>query len=134
MTDSFARTLRCFGDLVPEGRFLAGLAARDVDVLLRGEMFMTEREAGSVIAATRVGAEPVKDGVWLLRGDKWFCSDPDADLAMVLARIPKGPPGIKGVATRSASPGTWTSSARAPWRAGRSGWRGDMGLFRGRGG
>ena len=59
---------------------------------------MTEREAGSDVGATRVQAEPASDGTWRLHGDKWFCSNPDADLAMVLARVPDGPPGIKGVA------------------------------------
>ena len=98
MTDSLARTLRRFGDPALVERFLPGLAARDVDALLQGAMFMTERESGSDVGATRVRAEPAKDGTWRLLGDKWFCSNPDADLAMVLARIPEGPPGIKGVA------------------------------------
>jgi alkylation response protein AidB-like acyl-CoA dehydrogenase len=98
MTDSLARTLRRFGDPALVGRFLPGLAARDIDALLQGAMFMTEREAGSDVGATRVRADPAEDGTWRLHGDKWFCSNPDADLAMVLARIPDGPPGIRGVA------------------------------------
>ena len=32
-----------------------------------------------------------------LHGDKWFCSNPDAALAMVLARIEGAPAGMKGV-------------------------------------
>ncbi|MCF3999248.1 acyl-CoA dehydrogenase family protein, partial [Pseudomonas aeruginosa] len=36
-------------------------------------------------------------GEWKLYGDKWFCSNPDADLAMVLARPEGAPEGMKGV-------------------------------------
>jgi acyl-CoA dehydrogenase len=42
------------------------------------------------------GAEPGRDG-YRLWGDKWFCSNPDADLAMVLARIDGAPAGLAGV-------------------------------------
>jgi hypothetical protein len=38
------------------------------------------------------------EDVWRLYGDKWFCSNADADLAMVLARPDDAPPGIKGLA------------------------------------
>ena len=34
---------------------------------------------------------------WRLYGDKWFCSNADADLAMVLARADDAPPGINGL-------------------------------------
>jgi alkylation response protein AidB-like acyl-CoA dehydrogenase len=36
--------------------------------------------------------------MWALTGDKWFCSNADAELAMVLARPVGAPGGIKGVA------------------------------------
>ena len=49
-------------------------------------MFMTEQGAGSDVAATATRAEPSNEQTWRLWGDKWFCSNPDADLAMVLAR------------------------------------------------
>jgi hypothetical protein len=34
---------------------------------------------------------------WLLRGDKWFCSNADADLALVLARPEGAPAGTAGL-------------------------------------
>src|SRR3546814_6570690 len=49
-------------------------------------MFMTEQGAGSDVSATATRAEPHGDGRWRLYGDKWFCSNPDAGFAMVLAR------------------------------------------------
>lgn len=99
MTDSLTRTLRKFGapDLVQ--RYLADLTTQDLDALSQGAMFMTEQGAGSDVAATATLAVPDDDTgqVWRLHGDKWFCSNPDAALAMVLARTQGGPAGMKGV-------------------------------------
>jgi alkylation response protein AidB-like acyl-CoA dehydrogenase len=97
MTDSLARTLRKFGDPGLVARYLPALTATDLDALRQGAMFMTEQGAGSDIAATAVLAEPHPDGTWRLTGDKWFCSNPDAGVALVLARRAGGPPGLRGV-------------------------------------
>jgi alkylation response protein AidB-like acyl-CoA dehydrogenase len=97
MTDSLARTLGKFGDPALVARHLPALASQDLDALHQGAMFMTEQGAGSDIAATAVRASPLEDGAWALTGDKWFCSNPDAELAMVLARREGGPPGLAGV-------------------------------------
>ena len=96
MTDSLSRTLRKFGDPALVAKYLGDLTTQDFDALCQGAMFMTEQGAGSDIAATEVRAEP--DGeAFRLHGDKWFCSNPDAGLAMVLARIDGAPQGMKGV-------------------------------------
>ncbi|MFC4168511.1 acyl-CoA dehydrogenase family protein [Teichococcus aestuarii] len=97
MTDSLTRTLRKFGGPALVARYLPALTSQDLDTLHQGAMFMTEQGAGSDIAATVVTAAPQADGSWALSGDKWFCSNPDADLAMVLARREGGPPGLRGV-------------------------------------
>jgi len=102
MTDSLTRTLRKFGEPELVARFLPMLASRDFDTLYQGAMFMTEQAAGSDVAriATRAAREvgPHGEESWRLSGDKWFCSNADADLAMVLARPDDAPPGIKGLA------------------------------------
>ena len=97
MTDSLTRTLRRFGhpDLVQ--RHLAELTTQDFDALSQGAMFMTEQGAGSDVAATATRAEPCADGSYQLWGDKWFYSNPDANLAIVLARIDGAPSGMKGI-------------------------------------
>ena len=96
MTDSLARTLRKFGAPALVAKYIDRLTTQDFDSLTQGAMFMTEQGAGSDIAATEVRAEP--DGeAYRLYGDKWFCSNPDAGLAMVLARIDGAPAGMKGV-------------------------------------
>ncbi|WP_137123645.1 acyl-CoA dehydrogenase family protein [Roseomonas sp. HF4] len=97
MTDSLTRTLRKFGDPALIDRYLPALTTQDLDDLYQGAMFMTEQGAGSDIANTAVTATPQADGTWALTGDKWFCSNADAELAMVLARPEGAPPGIKGV-------------------------------------
>jgi len=97
MTDSLTRTLKKFGSPELVARFLPRLTTLDFDELAQGAMFMTEQAAGSDIAATTTLARPGPNGEWLLTGDKWFCSNPDADFAMVLARVEGGAPGMKGV-------------------------------------
>jgi len=97
MTDSLARTLQRFGDPALVTRYLPALLSQDMDTLHQGAMFMTEQGAGSDVGATAVTATPQADGSWALHGDKWFCSNPDADLAMVLARPKGASTGIKGV-------------------------------------
>lgn len=100
MTDSLTRTLRKFGDPDLVARYIDELTTLDLDALSQGAMFMTEQGAGSDVSATETLARHTdKDNGpgWRLYGDKWFCSNPDAALAMVLARTENGPPGMKGV-------------------------------------
>ncbi|HEU0229708.1 MAG TPA: acyl-CoA dehydrogenase family protein [Burkholderiaceae bacterium] len=96
MTDSLTRTLRKFGapDLV--ARFLPQLTSQDFDQLYQGAMFMTEQDAGSDVGGVATRAHQ-DGGQWRLTGDKWFCSNTDAELAMVLARPDGAPKGIKGL-------------------------------------
>jgi acyl-CoA dehydrogenase len=102
MTDSLTRTLRKFGSKELVDRYVPMLASQDFDTLFQGAMFMTEQAAGSdtgrtVTRATRSVDVNGKE-IWKLTGDKWFCSNVDADLAMVLARPDDAPDGIKGLA------------------------------------
>ncbi len=96
MTDSLARTLRKFGDADLVEKVLPLVTTQDFDALHQGAMFMTEQGAGSDVSATTVTAEQKGDESWALTGDKWFCSNPDAGFAMVLARSEETP-GLKGV-------------------------------------
>ncbi len=100
MTDSLTRTLRKYGQPELVQRYLADLTAQDMDSLSQGAMFMTEQGAGSDVSATETLARPDDSEpghTWRLYGDKWFCSNPDAALAMVLARTEDAPTGMKGV-------------------------------------
>ena len=97
MTDSLTRTLRKFGKNELVDKFFDQLTSQNLDELFQGAMFMTEQHAGSDVGAINTYAENI-DGKWYLTGDKWFCSNPDADLAMVLARYDKNVIGTKGLA------------------------------------
>jgi alkylation response protein AidB-like acyl-CoA dehydrogenase len=99
MTDSLARTLRRFGEPGLVERVLPLVTALDFDALQQGAMFMTEQGAGSDVAGTATRATEGADGSWALHGDKWFCSNPDAGFAMVLARSEPADthPGLRGV-------------------------------------
>jgi len=96
MTDSLTRTLVKFGDPDLVARYFEQLTSQDMDDLFQGAMFMTEQVAGSDVGAIDTVAR-FQDGDWRLWGDKWFCSNPDAALAMVLARPEGGDPGTKGL-------------------------------------
>jgi acyl-CoA dehydrogenase len=98
MTDSLTRTLRKFGSPGLVARYLPALTSQDMDALAQGAMFMTEHGAGSDVGATATVARQAADGSWQLYGEKWFCSNPDAALAMVLARPAGAASGTKGLA------------------------------------
>jgi acyl-CoA dehydrogenase len=97
MTDSLSRTLRKFGSPELVERFLPALTSLDFDELKQGAMFMTEQAAGSDVSATETVAELNADGSWALTGDKWFCSNADADFAMVLAKSEASVKGLKSI-------------------------------------
>ncbi len=67
-----------------------------------GTMNLTEPHCGTDLGLMRTRAEPQADGTYRLTGQKIFISAGDHDLAsniihLVLAKIPGGPEGIKGV-------------------------------------
>jgi alkylation response protein AidB-like acyl-CoA dehydrogenase len=96
MTDALTRTIRKFADPALVARYLPGLTSQDMDTLTQGAMFMTEQQAGSDVGATATKAVPEGDA-WRLYGDKWFCSNTDAGLALVLARPQDSSGGTSGL-------------------------------------
>jgi acyl-CoA dehydrogenase len=77
--------------------YFEGLTARDHDEHIEGAMFLTERQGGSDVGANEVRAEPQEDGTYELYGEKWFCSNIDAQGALALARTPDAPGGTAGL-------------------------------------
>jgi acyl-CoA dehydrogenase len=96
MTDALTRTIRKFANPALVARYLPGLTSQDMDALIQGAMFITEQQAGSDVGSISTIAR--KQGEqWALYGDKWFCSNADAGLALVLARPEGAPPGTPGL-------------------------------------
>jgi alkylation response protein AidB-like acyl-CoA dehydrogenase len=67
-----------------------------------GTMALSEPQAGSSLADITTKAEPQEDGSYRLTGNKMWISGGDHELTenivhLVLAKIPGGPPGVKGI-------------------------------------
>ncbi len=96
-TSGVVRVLRWAGPLGSAEQYLPRLASADPAVALRGAQYLTEVQGGSDVGANAVVAEPRTDGMFLLSGEKWFCSVADADVFLVMARIPGAPEGTDGL-------------------------------------
>ena len=106
MTDALARVLERYGSEPLKQRFLPGLTALTIEHLQQGAMFLTEKQGGSDVGLTATIAMPLAslehaDGQlqpeWELWGDKWFCSNVNADLILTLARPQGAPAGTRGL-------------------------------------
>jgi butyryl-CoA dehydrogenase len=67
-----------------------------------GTMALSEPQAGSSLADITTRAEPQDDGTYRLTGNKMWISAGDHELTenivhLVLAKVPGGPPGVKGI-------------------------------------
>src|ERR1700741_3458184 len=96
VTDGCAKLLANFGSDALKERYLDGLTQTDMNKLTQGAQFMTEKEGGSDVG--RLTTTAVQDGDhWRLYGEKWFCSNADAEVVMLLARPEGAGPGTRGV-------------------------------------
>ncbi|MBI3725985.1 acyl-CoA dehydrogenase family protein [bacterium] len=93
MTDGAARVLERAGGFEADVRALSFL---DTRARCTGAMFLTEKQGGSDVGASTTRA--ARDGdSWRLTGEKWFCSNVDAERALVLARPDGAPAGTRGL-------------------------------------
>jgi acyl-CoA dehydrogenase len=90
LTDSSSELVRRFGTDGLRDRYLDRMWSQDPEALLKCAQFMTEKTGGSDVGAAELTAVCDGEG-WRLYGEKWFCSNVDAELAVLLAR-PKGAP------------------------------------------
>ena len=98
MTRALTRTLNKFASEEIIERYTPGLTATDIDHLLTGAMFMTERQSGSDLGIiTTTAKQAAGSEEWRLYGDKWFCSNAGADLILTLARPEGAPTGTRGL-------------------------------------
>jgi alkylation response protein AidB-like acyl-CoA dehydrogenase len=98
VTDSTSRMLRLYGSAELQARYLPRLTSTDFEALWQGTQWMTERTGGSDVGASTTVARQDGDGTWRLWGDKWFCSNANADMALTLARPEGAPAGTRGLA------------------------------------
>ncbi len=98
LTAGAANLLNICGSPELKARFLGPM----IEGRWYGTMCLSETQAGSSLADITTRAVPVGQGRYNLSGSKMWISGGDHDLAeniihMVLAKIPGGPPGVKGI-------------------------------------
>ncbi|UYO50633.1 acyl-CoA dehydrogenase family protein [Rhodopseudomonas palustris] len=96
VTDGCAKLLSKFGDEALKAKYLDGLTQTDMSKLTQGGQFMTEKEGGSDVG-TLTSIAVSEGNHWRLYGEKWFCSNADAKVVMLLARPEGSGPGTRGV-------------------------------------
>ena len=98
MTNGAADVVQRYAPDAARNEVVGRLTSADPDAAWEGGMFLTERQGGSDVGANTTTA--VQDGdEWRLYGEKFFCSNIDADVFIVLARPEGAPPGGRGLAT-----------------------------------
>ena len=98
LSQGVANMLNACGSEALKTRYLPNLVAGH----WLGTMCLSETQAGSSLADIRTKAEPLADGSYKLTGTKMWISCGDHQISdniihMVLAKIPGGPPGVKGI-------------------------------------
>ena len=98
LTKAAANLIREVGSEDQKRRYLPPM----VEGRWYGTMCLSEPQAGSSLADIRTIAEPLPDGRYALRGNKMWISSGDHEISenivhLVLAKIPAGPAGSKGI-------------------------------------
>src|SRR5881227_1327376 len=96
VTDGCAKLLANFGSEALKAKYLDSLTQTDMAKLTQGGQFMTEKEGGSDVGKLTTTAVQEGDR-WRLTGEKWFCSNADAQVVMLLARPQGAEGGTSGV-------------------------------------
>ena len=98
LTHAAINLLAEFGSPAQQARYLEPMVAGR----FFGTMCLSEPQAGSSLSDLQVRAEPTAASHYLIKGTKTWISGGEHDLAsniihLVLAKIPGGPPGVKGI-------------------------------------
>ncbi len=98
LTVGAGRLIQSFGTEAQKRRYLEPMA----EGRFFGTMCLSEPQAGSSLSDITTRAEPVGDGTYRITGRKMWISGGEQEVTdnivhMVLAKIPGGPPGVKGI-------------------------------------
>ncbi len=97
MTDGAARLIRLFCSEEDKNRLLPKIGTLEATKFFTGAMFLTEKAGGSDVGANLVKAEHLEGKYYQLSGEKWFCSNVNADVIFALARTDISVKGTKGL-------------------------------------
>jgi alkylation response protein AidB-like acyl-CoA dehydrogenase len=98
-TAGVIKTLQYAGEEELKSKFLPKLLDPNYSTRFHGAQFLTEVQGGSDVGSNAVTATILdeKRNRWSLNGEKWFCSNVTADLALVTARPEGAAGGTKGL-------------------------------------
>jgi len=97
MTDGVARLIGLFAEDEDKERLLKHIYTDDVNELYTGAMFLTEKTGGSDVGANLTTATHIDGKNYKLNGEKWFCSNANAEIIFSLARTDENVRGTKGL-------------------------------------
>ncbi len=97
MTDGVAHLIDQFCEPDDKDRLLQHIFTADLADFYTGAMFLTEKAGGSDVGANLVEARSLGNGKYSLHGEKWFCSNVNAQLIFALARTNPEVKGTKGL-------------------------------------
>ncbi|MGM0574312.1 MAG: acyl-CoA dehydrogenase family protein [Myxococcota bacterium] len=100
-TAGVVKALQGAGSDALRERWLPGLLTDRWPDRLDGAQFLTELQGGSDVGSNAVEARPDGEEMgttrWRIHGEKWFCSNADADLILMTARVEGGAGGTRGL-------------------------------------
>lgn len=96
-TAGIVKSLQGAGNPELGARFLPRLLSRSYAERFDGAQFLTEVQGGSDVGANATFARPLGDGRWAVDGEKWFCSNANADLILMTARYDEDVAGTPGL-------------------------------------
>ena len=97
MTDGVARLIDLFCTEEDKARLMPHIYTDKAEELYTGAMFLTEKTGGSDVGASITVARYHEDKTYLLNGEKWFCSNANAELIFALARTDNDVKGTRGL-------------------------------------
>ncbi len=97
MTDGVAHLIDQFCTSEDMARLLPHIYSPELADFFTGAMFLTEKAGGSDVGANIVAAQKNGDGTYSLFGEKWFCSNVNAQIIFALARTDEAIKGTKGL-------------------------------------
>lgn len=96
-TAGVVQSVAALGSPDLKSRFMERLYSADYWEKLDGAQFLTEVQGGSDVGANSTWAKKDEHGNWRIYGEKWFCSNANADLIVMTARVDDGHGGTKGL-------------------------------------
>ena len=97
MTDGVARLIDRYAESDDQERLMPHIYTNKAEELFTGAMFLTEKAGGSDVGANLVSATRISSNYYHLNGEKWFCSNANAEIIFALARTNPEIRGTRGL-------------------------------------